>query len=368
MNKTPILSLLFALLTISVANPLLTSCDDDDESKVYILEKEIEAGLLADNSVVIDTTCVTATIQGKMLHEEKLNDIFDLTDTEVGIQYIKEEDFIANKDGQLYWHSVCNHEATLSDFKFQLSFLEPGTSYLYRIYVNTHNVTLFGDAKQFTTHTTDRYLNLEVVEQGFLSMKFAGVNRLEGVIGEIPENEIRMYYRTGDQYFSRVYPIRNGDSLSLSLTDVLSPGLTYEYYIEAHGTDGEVRTPVKTFSTRNPADYIYVDEPSEITATTAVISGYVDTTVFKNYNEGEPQLIETYYSTDKNSFTNWDIHTQWSAVCWTKNNEFKMELKDMLPGTTYYYKVRATWRSGYFSEKYYYNEGFFSEIRSFTTN
>lgn len=366
MNKTPILSLLFALLTISVANPLLTSCDDDDESKVYILEKEIEAGLLADNSVVIDTTCVTATIQGKMLHEEKLNDILDLSAAEVGIQYIKEADFLANANGQPYWHSLYRDETTISDFKFQLSFLEPGTSYLYRIYFTTSNFTLYGEVKKFTTLPLERYLNPEVVEQGFLSMKFAGINRLDDIFEEYSEKDIKLrIYIEYPSYYNDFNPTLKGDSMYFSLTKNFSAGHTYKYQLIASGKAKSgfwetLRSPIMTFSTRNPAEYIYLNEPSEISSTSAIISGQVDPSVFVAFSKNELNLATVYYGTDINHLSNIES-------CWTRTNEFEMTLKNLQPATTYYYKVRARWDTSYFSESLTYVDDFYTEIHSFTT-
>ena len=352
MNKTPILSLLFALSSVTLTCPLLTSCDDD-ESKVFILEKEIEAGLLADNSVVTDTTCVSATIQGKMLHEEKLNDMFNYSNVEMGIEYIKEEDFIANKDGYIYWTKHFSEEATFSNFKIQLKYLEPSTNYLYRVYFVAGNTTLFGEAKQFTTQSADRYLSLEVVEQDFHSMKFAGINRLDGISGEITEDGIMMRYYERDNYYKDVPLTRKGDSLFLSLTDELSAGRTYKYYVKAHGGGRSVCTSLKTFSTRNPADYIYLNEPVT-TSTSAVISGQVDTLIFTNYNSDRTNLTDVYYGTDINKLNDW-------AYIWATDEKFEIELKYLQPATTYYYKVGAS---------YYYDhlpEGFHTEIRSFTT-
>ena len=357
MNKTPILSLLFALLTISVANPLLTSCDDDDESKVYILEKEIEAGLLADNSIVIDTTCVTATIQGKMLQDKKLNDMFNLSDAQIGIQYVKADDFLENANEHIYWNTQFSEEATFSDFKIQLRYLEPSTNYFYRVYCTAGSTALLGAVKQFTTQSLDNYLSLEVVEQDFRSMKFAGINRLDDILGEIKENGIMMRYYESDYFHEDVYLTKKGDSIFLSLTDILSAAHTYNYYLIAYGGGMSVRTTMKTFSTRNPGDYIYLNEP-EITSTSAVISGLVDSLIFTNYNSDynmnlNDNITSVDYGTDKNNLWDW-------SYCWTKNPNFRLTLTYLKPKTTYYYKVGATFQNTYYGS-------YFTEIRSFTT-
>ena len=123
-----------------------------------------------------------------------------------------------------------------------------------------------------------------------------------------------------------------------------------------------VSTPVHTFTTPQPSIYVYVDQPTQITATTAFISGRIDPKFYNWSSDSQmKQPVFIYYSTDINNLDK--LKDGGCVGADVVNYGFGTTITRLKPATTYYYKVGAYWFIDQDTESMY-----FTNPESFTTS
>ncbi|MCR4916852.1 MAG: fibronectin type III domain-containing protein [Prevotella sp.] len=336
----------------------LTSCDDDDD--MPIVTNDMVDQML--NSVEISNiTCVSAIATGNGMSKKDMNRFYPKKFPILKINYVAEDEYLQsiNSNKAMYPEHQYIEDWDESVFRHIIPYLKPSTTYLYKATLTIDSITFSGEVRRFTTASVDDYLWMNVIEAGFQSAKLGGSNLLKSVIGESTFS----FSYTDSNFWNNATPsVINSDSLIVTL-DGLWPGHTYQYRIEAISNDGWiVSSPIHTFTTPKPSEYIYVDQPTQITASTAFISGKIDTNVFSwvdNRQWKEPVFI--HYCTDKNNLENRkDVTTGAAEVV---NGSFGFAITRLIPATTYYFNVGAYWHYGPDDTAVM----FYTDTQSFTT-
>ena len=122
----------------------------------------------------------------------------------------------------------------------------------------------------------------------------------------------------------------DGDRLT-TVARSLIPRHSYECWITANMYGRTIAmSEKKTFKTQSPDDYIYLDDATDITSTSAVINCKIDPYAFEGEN-----LIFIYYGKDKNDLTQLTTGN-------ANDYHFSVKLTNLLPNTTYYYQGSAS--------------------------
>ncbi len=338
---------------IILSATIFVSCSNDDEKENVPFEYNELVKQMLDSTEATDITCVSAVltgtweVDGDWPHHYKGKDVY------VYLRFVAEEDYKPEMEGDTFPImrniNVWDHKS----FYFYLDWLKPATTYLYKTYLTVDGVTYSGEVHSFTTVSADEYLWMDVTERYFQSVKLAGKCKIEDALSG---NNISLYYSLvtpPNAWKFHIVPTINGDNMTATI-DGLLPGVNYEFWMKAAGGKGAIETNKQIFRTASPADYIYVNEPSQITPTSAVISLSLDPKLFED-NDNSTVIIK--YGTNKNKFDH--------LVNAIKINEYgyTMTLTGLTPATTYYFCVGILWYLGNNLADWYY-----TDIHSFTTD
>lgn len=309
-------------------------------------------GSLLSTGAASDITFATATVTGSV----QVGTISQLYNGQAqvycGICYAPESEYTAS---QIPSEALFPDELVLSEvkdgpFTMELLGLSPETSYVYRTFIRIDQAVLVGEVKRFVTKATKDYLSIDVSDIGFSTASFKGKTQIPNAVRDV---RYRLSYMTtafGNPWGeNQTTPTLNGEDITATL-DGLSIGATYEYWLTATIGGKDYQSEKKSFATLNPSDYIVADEPSGITSSSVVISGYLDPKAYETEN-----FCFIYYGTDKNNLFQ---QTTASVV----NDRFRQELKNLRSNTTYYYHIGALCHLGVG-----YADWFYSETKSFTT-
>lgn len=232
----------------------------------------------------------------------------------------------------------------------QLSYLEAGTKYIFRPFVRFKSFDIVGDVKSFTTSSLKGRLVIDAVDAKFISADVTGHTQLPNSITGLSYVFNYDIINSSHPWPNEVVMTVDGDRLT-AVARSLNPGHSYECWITANINGRTVATSEKkTFKAQNPSDYIYLDDATDITSTSAVINCKLDPYAF----EGQT-FAYIYYGKNKNDLTQ-------LATATADGDHFSIKLTNLLPNTTYYYQVSASC---------VYSVGLgdwaYSGIRSFTT-
>jgi hypothetical protein len=139
--------------------------------------------------------------------------------------------------------------------------------------------------------------------------------------------------------------------------EALTPNTTYYYIAMADIADKTVYGEMKSFTTLDITASVDTTDPTEITSTTATISGSLTVNSVETLNRN----VRILYSDTSSTLGELIAYSSYSYVSTDENGQFTYTLSNLSPETTYYYVVCA--RVGY--QKYY--KEFYSEVKSFTT-
>ena len=232
----------------------------------------------------------------------------------------------------------------------KLSNLESGTKYIFRPYVCFNSFDIVGDVKSFTTSSLEGRLIIDAVDAKFISADVTGHTQLPSSITDV---SYVFNYVITDGSYPWSYDVAmtvDGDRLT-AVARNLNSGRSYECWITANMNGRTIATSEKkTFKTQNPGDYIYLDNATDITSTSAVINCKLDPYAFEGQN-----LVYLYYGKDKNDLTQ-------LATATADGDHFSIKLTNLLPNTTYYYQG-----SSLCILSFGLGDWFYSGVKSFTT-
>lgn len=227
-------------------------------------------------------------------------------------------------------------------FTVQLRNLLAGKTYYYCAYVSVDGVSLTGSTKSFTTKSGNSYLTTEdATDITLTSATLKGKTTLSTLYGN-NESSIRYTIRysrnsnninsqNGNNYES-VNPQKNGNDLMVSLSG-LQMNTTYYYCIVAYVDGSYIFGDVKSFTTKSGADYFTTGNASDITLTSATLSG--TTTLSTIYPSNTSIQYSIRYGTSSTS-----LNSTISNVSQNGNN-LSGTVSNLKSGTTYYYRVSA---------------------------
>ena len=212
----------------------------------------------------------------------------------------------------------------------QLSYLEAGKKYIFRPFVRFKSFDIVGDVKSFTTSSLKGSLVIDAVDAKFISADVTGHTQMPSSITDV--SYVFNYVLTdGSHPFSYEAAMTvDGDRLT-TVARSLIPRHSYECWITANMYGRTIAMSEKMpFKTQSPDDYIYLDDATDITSTSAVINCKLDPYAFEGEN-----LIFIYYGKDKNDLTQLTTGN-------ANDYHFSIKLTNLLPNTTYYYQVSAS--------------------------
>ena len=240
-----------------------------------------------------------------------------------------------------------------NEINASLSGLSPNTTYYYKVGAFVNKEYYYGDAKSFTTKSEKGYLFTGAATNVTLSSAdIAGTSALS----ELYPNKTIQYnvkYGTSSSSLtgSKAMSSNNG-KLSVSLSG-LSMGTTFYYRITATVDGLTLNGDVKNFTTKKDADYLTTGGATNVTLTTAKLTGTSKLSDIYPSSTAIDYFI--YYASTSSDL---ESSSKRKSVKATKNgNEISASLSGLSPNTTYYYKVGA-----FVNKEYYYGED-----KSFTT-
>ena len=232
----------------------------------------------------------------------------------------------------------------------RLSDLEAGTKYIFRPYVRFSSFDIVGDVKSFTTSTVQGELMVDAVDVKFISADVTGHTQLPNSITGLSYVFNYDIINSSHPWPNEVAMTVDGDRLT-TVARGLNPGHSYECWITANINGRTIATSEKkTFKAQNPSDYIYLDDASDITSTSAVINCKLDPYAFEGQN-----FVYIYYGKNKNDLTQ-------LATATADGDHFSIKLTNLLPNTTYYYQG-----SSLCILSFGYGDWFSSRVKSFKT-
>lgn len=227
-------------------------------------------------------------------------------------------------------------------FTVQLHNLVAGKTYYYCAYVSVDGASLKGSTKSFTTKSGNSYLITEdATDITLTSATLKGKTTLSILYGN-NESLIRYTIRysrnsnnLNDQYgynYETVTPQKNGNDLTASLSG-LQMNTIYYYCIVANVDGYYVFGDVKSFTTKSGTDYLTTGNASDITMTSATLSGTTTlSTIYPSNTSIQYSIRYGTSSTNLNSTIN-NISQ--------KGNSLSGAVSNLKSGTTYYYRVAA---------------------------
>ena len=253
-------------------------------------------------------------------------------DVSYGICYAPESAYPGNSymPDEIFPELVTNVTVSDGTITGQLSYLEAGTKYIFRPYVRFKSFDIVGDVKSFTTSSLEGSMVIDAVDAKFISADVTGHTQMPNSITDV--SYVFNYVLTdGSHPFSYEAAMTvDGDRLT-TVARSLIPRHSYECWITANMYGRTIAmSEKKTFKTQSPDDYIYLDDATDITSTSAVINCKIDPYAFEGEN-----LIFIYYGKDKNDLTQLTTGN-------ANDYHFSVKLTNLLPNTTYYYQGSAS--------------------------
>lgn len=297
--------------------------------------------------------CFSATLKAVTTLPSLIASLYPETkDISYGISYVQEAAYPGNSylPNEIFPNIATS--VTISDGTIiaQLSNLEAGTKYIFRPYVYIGSLRIAGDVKSFKTSTLEGELKIDAVDAKFISADVTGHTELPSSITGV--SYVFNYVATDISYPSQQNVAMTVEDNRLSaVARGLNPGHKYECWISANMNGRTIaKSEKKTFKAQDPGDYIYLDDATDITSTSAVINCKLDPYAFEGEN-----FTYIYYGKDKNDLTQLSTAT-------ADGDHFSIKLTNLLPNTTYYYRGSALCILSFG-----YGDWFYSKMKSFTT-
>ena len=307
----------------------------------------VDPALLATGSAD-DVTFATATLSGSTTLRSSITKLYpNGVNMSCGITYAPEQDA---KDG-LYPYTAVVPELKDGAFSVSLTGLRSETTYLYRAYVRIGDAVLMGDAKRFTTGAIKDFLTFDVTDISFRTAKLTGKAKMPASLEDVRYTVYHSFKLGGVNIDTDTAPTVNGENLTATL-DGLYWGRDYECWVKVTVRNMSYLSERKTFTTQDPGDYITLSDASEVTSSSATISGGLDPTVYQD-NNGSWLHIE--YGIEKDNLL-------FMTTAQVNNDRFQTTITNLRPGTTYYYRAKVLWHHSLGGADW-----IDSQVKSFTT-
>ena len=287
-------------------------------------------------------------------------------DISYGIAYSTDKDLLTNTSAMLDYNNLESGAIKLFPVSYTgqsmvipLGSLEAKTTYYYCAYVMAgtyYNETpsqiacQFGPLKSFTTESKDGLLCIDAINAKFILAEVSGTTNLANLYSGLTYKLV--YEKVDDEWSFRMDETMSVEDNKLSaVIRNLYPGEKYQCWIAAM-KDGRtvLESEKQVFRADNPADYIILDDATDVTSTSATINCQL---LGEGY-ESE-QWCYIYYGQDKNNL----LHLETARP---SGDHFSVTLTGLQPNTTYYYNGSALCHLSFG-----YADWFYSEVKSFTT-
>ena len=304
----------------------------------------------------------TANIEVTFGTQSSLSLVEDLS---YGVAYSTNKNLLANTKGTLDTNDLESGAIKLLPVPYTsqsevipLGPLESKTTYYYCAYVmaggmyaGTSQYTCqFGPLKNFTTESKDGLLCIDAINAKFVLAEVSGTTNLANSQSGLSYKLV--YEKADDEWSFRMDEKMSveGNMLSAVIRG-LSPGDKYICWIAAI-KDGRtiLESEKQVFWADNPADYIILDDATDVASTSATINCRL---LGESYED--EQWCYIYYGQDKNNL----LHLETARP---NGDHFSVTLTGLQPNTTYYYKGSALCNLSFG-----YADWFYSEVKSFTT-
>ena len=303
-----------------------------------------------------DITLTSATLKGK----STLSTLYGSNSSSIQytIRYSKNSSYL--KEQYNYNYSTATPKLSGNDLSASITNLQMSTTYYYCIVAYVDGYYVMGDIKSFTTKSGADYLKTDnASEITLFSATLTGTTTLASIYPSSTSIQYSIRYATSSSNLSSSYNSSsinvtiNGNTISGTVSNLKS-GTTYYYCVTAYVGGTYIYGETKNFTTKSGADYLKVDDASNITMTSANIKG--TTTLASVYSNNSTIQYRIVYGTSSSSL----ISSSNSSATTPElsGTTLMAELTNLIMATTYYYCVRA-----YVNGSYYY-----SDIKSFTTN
>ena len=276
-----------------------------------------------------NVTLTSATVTGTA----RISEVYpDATSIDYFVFYATSESYLSNSS---YRKSV---KATLDkrELSALLTDLHPNTTYYYKVAAYVDGKYLYGDVKNLTTKTGSDYNSYlftgAATNVTLTSAEITGTSTLADIYPHEFSIQYDVYYGTSSDNLSKsVSMTSNNGKLSASLAN-LSINTTYYYCVEAIVAGAVVKGEIKTFTTKTGTDYLSTGSASNITLTSADISG--TSTLSEAYSNGSSIQYKMYYGTSSGNLSK-------EKSMNSDNGKLSASLSNLSMNTTYYYCVGA---------------------------
>ena len=309
--------------------------------------------LILSAEEVADASYDKANVEVKFSKAPASSSYYD--DVRYGVLYSTEKDMLDSKQVMLnnddFEHGLLQFSQAAAGAPSQmlvLGNLKSNTTYYYCVCVICGNqlACKLGPVKSFATGNRDKFMTIDNIDAKFTYAELSGTTHLmqTGL-------QYKLYYHeVGTSWINDADIKLQGNKLS-AIMNSIHYGRSYECWLAAIKNDQVVaESERKVFEADNPANYIRPGEPTNITATSAIITCRMDAEGFD-----DEQWAHVYYGKDKNNLLN-------LATAPRVGNQFELTLTNLQPNTTYYYSFSAIC-----TLSFGFGEWFKSPVMSFTT-
>lgn len=289
-----------------------------------------------------DVTFTSATIKGKTTLESLFEDEYNHTTITYRLLYATNKSYLESDNS--YYYDYVTPTLSDEDLTVSLSSLSEEVTYYYRLRAYVDGTYLYSDIKDFKTKSASDYLSTgEATNITMTTAEVAGTTKLPEIYPSTSSITYYVYYATSESYLTSSYSSyrksvtasKDESNLKASLSE-LSSNQTYYYRVVAYVDGKYVYGETKSFTTKSGKDYLSMDEATNITMTTAEVTG--STTLSSVYPSSSSIEYYVYYATSENNLA----YSNNSVSVSKDGDNLNATLSNLTVATTYYYCVVAS--------------------------
>ena len=321
---------------IKPGNVTITAITDEGAHKAECIVT-IKSNLAPSVTVGAENiSAVSAILKGKANLESTAS-----SDLKVGFQYSKSAGILPSNS------TTVEASDADSDYNYSVDItgLEPDTKYYFRSFVRQNGQDTYGETKEFTTKDISSLIHTQ--DASAVSAVSAKLNASLDLTDVQYQGKSHGFYwgTTAESITSKVTSTESEGALSALLSS-LTP--SKQYYYQAYITlDGkELRSDVRSFTTKNVASLIHTQDASAVSAVSAKLNASLDLTDVQYQGKSHG----FYWGTTAESITSKVTSTE-------SEGALSALLSSLTPSKQYYYQAYITLDSKELKD----------DVRSFTT-